>query len=91
MTNNMIQWEKISGEPVNAHGYTVTPETRVLALRTRFGGFVWNRPVSLVVERGETRERVTIPDVTLTAQVLLTLGVMLASIFFLARRKGGTQ
>jgi hypothetical protein len=38
---------------------------------------VWNRPLAIVVERGEETERIPIVDVTLVAQAAL-LGLTLA-------------
>jgi hypothetical protein len=86
-----FQWEKISGEPMEAENVRVTPQARVLAVRAPFGGFVWNRPVSLVVEREGERAQVTIPDVTLMLQVLFGLAVVVFSILFFGQRKGVRQ
>jgi hypothetical protein len=63
--------ETHSGEPVTAGDLRLTPQSRALTIRWPYGGFVWNRPVAVLVERGEERERIPIVDVTLVAQVAL--------------------
>jgi hypothetical protein len=77
-TNGLVELETRSGEPVVAGDVTVTPESRAFTLRWPGGGFVWNRPVALLVEGHDGEERIPIVDVTLLAQVLL-LG--LGSVF----------
>ena len=84
----VFQWEKISGEPVVVENVRVTPQARVLALRLPFGAFVWNRPVSVVVERGAARESITVPDITLMSRVLLALLVIVFPILISMQRKG---
>jgi hypothetical protein len=59
---------------------TVTPQTRVLTVRLPFGGFVWNRPVAVQVERDGRIERIPIVDFTRLAQ-LATLGFGLVLSF----------
>lgn len=68
--------ETIAGHPVAANGATVTPVARTLALRTPFGGLVWNRPVAVLVERGGQVKRIRIVDVTRAVQV----GLLVSSI-----------
>ena len=55
------------GKPVKRGKLTVTPESQALALRLPFMGFVWNRPVAVVVEQDGRRERYAIFDVTRAA------------------------
>jgi hypothetical protein len=60
-----------SGEPVAVGDVTVTPQSRAFTLRWPRGGFVWNRPVAVLVEGASGEKRIPIIDVTLLAQVLL--------------------
>ncbi len=82
----MIQWELVSGAPVKAQNLTVTPQARVLALRWGPAGFVWSRPVAVLVEQEGRVERRRIPDVTRIAQLgLVGLGLLFAAIAFSKR------
>ena len=59
-----IQWRRFSGEPIAAGDVVVTPESQALIVRFPYGGFVWNRPVSVQVEDAEGVHKVPVPDVT---------------------------
>lgn len=64
-----FQWQTALGTPTTVAGTTVTPESRALIVRLPFGGFVWNRPVAVLVEREGQTERIAIHDVTRILQV----------------------
>lgn len=68
---SFLQWERHTGEPLTVGDVTVTPESQALSLRLPFGGFVWNRPAAVLVDDGNGRQRMPIPDVTRTAQLAL--------------------
>ena len=73
----MVQWQMISGEEVTAGDVTLTPQSQALTVRWPNGGFVWNRPVAVLVERDGQTERIPIVDVTRIAQLtLLGLGLV---------------
>jgi len=73
--NDVIQWQTLSGEQVTVGDVTLTPQAQALPIRWRNGGFVWNRPVAVLVERLGQTERIPIVDVTRGAQfTLLGLG-----------------
>ncbi len=78
---DMISWKTETGDSVEAGDVTLTPQSRALLVRWPNGGWVWNRPVAVMVERGGETERLPIVDVTRKAQVGL-LG--LAAVFGLA-------
>jgi hypothetical protein len=88
----LLRVQTHSGEPVTIGNVTITPQAQALSLRWPNGGFVWNRPVAILVEGGAERERIPIVDVTLVAQVAL-LGLTVGSFFVgvvlsaLSRRK----
>ena len=60
----------------------------MLSVRLPFGAFVWNHPVSIIVERGAVRETMPVPDITLMTGIFLTLGVLLIPLMFLLSSKG---
>jgi hypothetical protein len=70
-SNGIFSLESHSGEPVTAGDIRITPQSQALTIRWPYGGFVWNRPVAVLAERGDERERIPIVDVTLAAQVAL--------------------
>ena len=74
-----IQYQTRSGQPVTAGSLTAIPRSRALVVRWPFGGWVWNRPVSVTVQDGDRIQRVSIFDLTRLVQLNL-LG--LAAIFF---------
>jgi hypothetical protein len=88
-TGRPISIETVAGHPVAANGVTVTPVTRTLALRTPFGGLVWNSPVAVLVERGGQVKRIRIVDVTRAVQVGLLVSSIAAvvAVAASARRK----
>ena len=73
----MFQLQTHSGEAVSVGDATVTPQSQALILRWPNGGFVWNRPLAILVERDGDKERIPIVDVTLVAQAAL-LGLTVA-------------
>jgi hypothetical protein len=59
-----IKWQDGSGHPVTAGEITVTPHSQALIVRWKQGGFVWNRPVAVVVEQSGQTQRIPILDLT---------------------------
>ena len=87
---DVIQWQTGSGEAVVAGDTRVTPQSQALIIRWPNGGFVWNRPLAVGVERNGTRERIPIVDVTRLVQWgLLGLGAVFVAAAFArpARRR----
>jgi hypothetical protein len=85
-TGIQITWAReASAEPVTVGDLTVTPRARVLAVRLPWGGFVWNRPAAVMVERAGTVRRVPVVDVTRILQLGL-LGLGLAAAVAIRRR-----
>jgi hypothetical protein len=70
---DIIQWQTISGNPVTMGDVSVTPQSQALTIRLPFGGFVWNRPVAVLVERGESHRVESIPVVDVTRIIQLGL------------------
>jgi hypothetical protein len=66
--NQLFQWRTVTGEAVTAGGRTIRPQSRALTVRWPGGGFVWNRPVALLVQQGEDSERIPIVDLTRMTQ-----------------------
>jgi len=58
-----------SGETVIVGEISVTPQSQALAMRWPQGGWVWNRPLGLVVQRGEETEHIPVLDITLITQL----------------------
>jgi hypothetical protein len=78
---DVIQWQTVSGEELAVGDVSLTPQSQALTIRWPKGGFVWNRPVAVLVERGGRTERISIVDVTRIAQVtFLGLGISFAVV-----------
>lgn len=78
-----LRWQTVSGDEVTVGDVTVTPQSRALTIRWPHGGLVWNRPVGILVERGEQTERIPIVDVTRIIQLgLFGLSLVFSMIIF---------
>ena len=75
--NDFVQLQNTAADPVVVGDTRVTPQAQALVIRFPFGGFVWNRPVAVLVERDDMTRRIPIVDVTRLAQIAL-LGSLLA-------------
>jgi hypothetical protein len=76
---NFIQYQTRTGQPVEAGATVVIPRSRALIVRWPFGGWVWNRPVSVTFQDGERTRRTPVIDLTRVVQLSL---FGLATIFF---------
>jgi hypothetical protein len=68
---DFIRVENTSADPIVVGDTRVTPQAQAFSVRFPFGGFVWNRPSAVLVERDDLTQRVPIVDVTRVAQVAL--------------------
>lgn len=80
-----IALRKRQGESVRAGGAELTPESLVLTIRLPFGGFVWQRPLAVIVTRGASTTRLPIRDATRRAQGLLLGGAAIIGLIMLRR------
>ncbi len=87
----IVQWEKVTGEPMQIEDVRLTPQSRVLSVRFPSGGLVWNRPVSVIVERAGKREILRVPDVTLFTQLALGLSLLALPLSIFAMWKGAKR
>jgi hypothetical protein len=87
-----VTWgREVPAEPVTVGEVTVTPRARALVVRLPQGGFVWNRPTAVTVERAGAVRRVPVVDVTRVLQLgLLVLGLAAAvAVSRRSHRNGG--
>ncbi len=87
---NVFQLQTMSGAPIQAGEMVITPQSQALRIRLPFGGFVWNRPVAVLVARNGEVQRVPIVDTTRLIQLALlglTLTFALAARVITTRRK----
>ena len=71
------------GEPLLAGDAEIVPQSQALTIRWPNGGYVWNRPVAILVRRGEQEERLPIVDITLAARLVLLALAAVSSLSFL--------
>jgi hypothetical protein len=69
--SDFIRLENTSAEPIIVGDTRLTPQAQAFSLRFPFGGFVWNRPTAVLVERGDATQRIPIVDVTRVVQIVL--------------------
>jgi hypothetical protein len=67
-------WKPVTGEPQVVGDQVVRLQAQAISLRTPFGGFVWNRPTAVLVEKDGVTDVAPIVDVTRYA--LIGIGVM---------------
>ena len=87
---DMFQVQTVSGQPVTVESVTVTPQSQALIVRLPIGGFVWNRPTAILVERDETAKRFPIVDITRILQLGLlgfSLVLSIVSLVKFSQRK----
>ncbi len=75
--SDFIRLENTSLDPIVVGDTRVTPQAQAFSVRFPFGGFVWNRPTAVLVERDDGTQRIPIVNVTRLAQIAL-FGVILA-------------
>lgn len=63
--------ETRTGEPVTVRGATITPQSQVIGMRWPGGGWVWNEPIGIQVERGGQTEHHPIINLTRVIQIFL--------------------
>jgi hypothetical protein len=84
-----FKWQTVSGDRVMVDDIVVTPQSQALTVRWPRGGWVWNRPVAVLVERDERTKRIPIVDVTRVAQLgLYALGLVFAIVGLVLWTKG---
>jgi hypothetical protein len=88
--SDIFQWQTLSGDKITAGPLSLTPQSQALILRWGKGGWVWNRPVALLVEGEGYSRRIPIIDITRIAQVSLwgvSLGIWLIFLVKLIRSR----
>ena len=85
-----FNWEPEIGEPQVIGDRTIRLQSQAISLNTPFGGFLWNRPTAVLVERDGITDEVPIVDATRYALigigVMGVIGMMLAKLIVGARR-----
>ncbi len=85
--SKFLQWQTHTGQPLTIGDMIVTPQAQALVARFPRGGFVWNRPVALLIARdGQPLQRIPIVDVTRLAQIGLLLSAVMFVMLGFARR-----
>ncbi len=85
--SRFIRLETHYSAPVEAGGATITPVSRALVVDLGPVGFVWNRPSAVLVERGDSSRRVSIPDPTGLALAAIAVVVVAMSAYSVFRRR----
>lgn len=59
-----VQFTTIQGAPIQVGDRLITPQSQALKIRFSRWGFVWNRPVAILVEQDGNVQRVPVVDIT---------------------------
>jgi len=89
-----FKWQKMSGDTVTVGDLSVTPQSRSLAIRFPRGGWVLNRPVAVLVERGDEKRRIPIVDVTRIARLGLyglSVGMAVVGLVMWMKERSGSD
>jgi hypothetical protein len=87
-----LETRTIRGASVEVAGTRATPEARAVALRLPFGGWVWTRPVAIVVEQDGQARRVPIPDPVQGARLVTIVSLGIITVLgILAARDGARR
>ena len=85
-----FKWEPVTGEPQVVGDRVIRLQAQAIMLNTPFGGFLWNRPTAVLVEKDGVTDEVPIVDVTRYALigigVMGMVGMMLAKLIAGAKR-----
>lgn len=84
--NNGLKLQRKFGETVTIRGASgekiaLTPEAQALTIRWPWGGFVWNRPSAISVERDGSIQRIPIVDLTRVIQLSLVGFSLVMGVF----------
>jgi hypothetical protein len=81
-----MRWYTVIGDAARVGDTTVTPRARVLSIGGPRGGFAWQFPTGVRVDRAGAVEWLPIVNVTVIAQI--GLYALAAMLFVLSRRIG---
>ena len=85
-----VNWKPVMGEPQVIGDRTIRLQAQAISLNTPFGGFLWNRPTAVLVEKEGITDEVPIVDVTRKALIAIgvlgMVGMMLAKLIAGAKR-----
>jgi hypothetical protein len=85
--SKFISRETIDGESIVDGELTITPVSRVFAVRLPYINFIWNRPHIVRVEKGDDVEEIPVVNVTRMAQLAVYgFGVFIMAIVLLIDR-----
>ena len=81
LPKRIIQYQTTSAHPITVGDTTITPQSQALIIRWPYGGFVWNRPRAILVERAGQTQYIPIRDATRIVQIRLWGIALLWAIF----------
>ncbi len=86
--DNIVSWDTQTGAPIQIDDVTIKPQSQYLQIKLPFGGFVWQRPSNIIVERDGRVEQIPVPDVTrLALWSLAGLTILFNLVIFIKRSK----
>lgn len=85
LLKELIKIDTHFGDPIIIRDNTdmehkVVLEARSMTMRWSFGWFVWNRPIAIIVEQDDEKNRIPIIDTTRLIQLSLVVGALILGI-----------
>lgn len=74
-----LLWRVQTGQPITAGRWTIRPQSRAIRVCWPRGGFLWNRPVAVLVEGEGVTRRLPIHERTRIVHLVLRAGGIAAS------------
>jgi hypothetical protein len=88
---DFIQWQTTSGQRMSLGDVAITPQAQALLLCWPKGGWVWNRPAAIVIEKNGQTRRVSIIDVTRWIQLTFWLIPVVLGLIMWLKRRGNNE
>lgn len=88
---DFIEWKTVQGTAVSTPHHTLIPESQALIIKFPYGGFVWQRPTAVLVQKGEQTQRYPITDVTRLATWSVLATSLLVTLILRALGRSSKQ
>jgi hypothetical protein len=84
--SKIVQFTTSQGAPIQVGDRVITPQSQALKIRFSRWGFVWNRPVAVLIEQEGNVQRVPVVDITRWILWGISGGVLMFWIYLLINK-----
>src|SRR5262245_34037838 len=75
-----VERREVRGEPLTLSGWRITPIKRVVHIAWPGGAWLWQRPVAVEIQAGESLRRMPVHNITRRALIVLALSAALVAV-----------